>query len=73
MHKTTIKITFTKITFFDTVEKVAKFIHVPEKLTVKQSKEFIPTDSKFITKETETDSFEISTELLLELKDEQTN
>lgn len=73
MHSTTINITFTKITYFDSTDQTAKFIHVPEKLTVKQCKEHLQDGQKFITKEIETDSFDLPTELLLSLKEEQQN
>lgn len=65
---TTIKISFTKITFFDPIEQVANSINVQGKFTVKESKELIPTDTKFIMKEFDTDTFEVPTDQLLSLR-----
>lgn len=71
METTTINLTFTKITFFDSETEISKSIEVQGKATVKQCKEIIPADSIFITKSTEVDTFEVDTNELMKLRIEQ--
>lgn len=70
--KTTINLTFTKITYFDAVNEETKSMQVQDKLTVKECKAVIPEGSIYVTKVVEEISFEVDTNELLALRlDEQ--
>lgn len=68
MLKTTIELTFTKITFFDSVNEETKSMKEQGKLTVKECKTLIPEGTIFVTKAIEVDTFEVNTDELIALR-----
>lgn len=69
--KTTIELAFTKITFYNAETGQAETTKVQGKLSNKDCKNFLFDGNKFITKEFETDTFEVYTDELLKLRIEE--
>ena len=62
-----IDITFTEITYFEPITEEASTIKVTGKKTVKESKELIPTETFYISKEVLTETVEVSIDELLKI------
>lgn len=65
---TQISLTVTTINYFEPIEKETGTLKVNRKVTVKESKELIPTDTIYINKEVSTEEFEVNTEELIAIK-----
>ena len=68
-----IDISFTEITYFEPTTKEVSTIKVTGKKTVKESKELIPTETIYISKELLTETVEVSIDELLKITNKKEN
>ena len=66
--KTKVSVYTTKVTYIDIETKELTTFEKPGKLTVKDAKELLPTNTVLVTKISEKQVFEVDTDALLELK-----
>ena len=68
-----IDIAFTEITYFEPTIKEVSIIIVTGKKTVKESKELIPTETIYISKEVLLETIEVSIDELLKITNKKEN
>lgn len=68
-----IDLSFTEITYFEPTTKEVSTIKVTGKKTVKESKELIPTETIYISKEVLTETIEVSIDELLKIANKKEN
>ena len=68
-----IDIAFTEITYFEPIFKEVYIIKVTGKKTVKESKELIPTETIYISKEVLLETIEVSIDELLKITNKKEN